>query len=88
VTRYALDGRQVLHLLNDRYDEPTDTLSPARDVRVRIPWDGGPAAAALLDLDGEREVTAKNENGTLVVEIPELAVYGVLVVTPKSATAV
>jgi hypothetical protein len=85
VTRYELGERQVLHLLNYRYDEASDTVTPARDLRVRIPWEGGAATARLLDLEGEHEVAAKSEDGTLVVEIPELAIYGVLVVTREAA---
>jgi hypothetical protein len=85
VTRYELGDRQILHLLNYRYDGPSDTVSPARDLRLRIPWEEGPAGATLIELDGERELMAKSEDGTLVVDLPELAVYGVLVIDPGSA---
>jgi hypothetical protein len=84
VTRYELGERLVLHLLNYRYDEASDTVTPARDVRLRIPWNGAPATAALIDLDGEREVMAKSEGDTLVVEIPQLAIYAVLVIARGS----
>ncbi|HET7928110.1 MAG TPA: hypothetical protein VFM40_01015, partial [Actinomycetota bacterium] len=84
-TRYELGDGQVLHLLNYRYDEASDTVTPARDLRLRIPWGAGAATATLLDLGGEHGVMAKSEDGTLVVEIPELAVYGVLVIAPGSA---
>jgi hypothetical protein len=80
VTRYALGDRQVLHLLNYRYDEATDTVSPARDLRLRIPWEGGSATPALVDLERERDLIANAEDGALVVEIPELAIYAVLVI--------
>jgi hypothetical protein len=83
-TRYELGDRQVLHLLDYRYDEASDTVTPARDLRLRIPWEEGPATATLIDLDGDREVMAKSEDGTLVVEIPELAIYGVLVIAQDS----
>jgi hypothetical protein len=79
-TRYALGDRQVLHLLNYRYDEGSDEVTPAGDIRLRIPWDRGPATATLFDLEGDREMMAMNEDGTLVVEIPELAIHGVLVI--------
>jgi hypothetical protein len=85
VTRYALGDRQVLHLLNYRYDEATDAVSPTQDLRLRVPWEGASASAALVDLEGEREVATKAEDGALVVEIPQLAIYGVLVVTPDTA---
>lgn len=85
VTRYSLGDRQILHLLNYRYDEATDTVSPTRDLRLRIPWDGGPASALLLDQGGERKLTAKSEDGPLVVELPELAMYEVLVVAATDA---
>ena len=80
VTRYALGERQVLHLLNYAYDESVDTVTPARDVRLRVPWQGGAAAARLLDLGGERVLETKNEDGTLVVEVPEIDPYAVLVI--------
>jgi hypothetical protein len=82
VTRYALGDRQVLQLLNYRYDEASDEVTPARDLRLRIPWRevSATATARLLDLDGELEVMAKREDGALIVEIPEFAVYGVLVI--------
>jgi hypothetical protein len=83
-TRYELGDRQVLHMLNYRYDEASDTVTPARDLRLRIPWEGSPATATLVDLDGERDVMAKSEDGTLIVEIPELAIYGVLVIAAGS----
>jgi len=80
VTRYALGERLVLHLLNYGYDESVDTVTPARDVRLRIPWEGGAAGARLLDLGGERALETKNEDGTLVVEVPEIDPYAVLVI--------
>ena len=84
VTRYTLGDRQVLHLLNYRYDETNDWVTPSKDLRLRIPWEGSSATASLLDLEGEREPTAKSEDGALVVEIPELAMYGVLVIAPDA----
>lgn len=87
VTRYELGGRQILHVLNYRYDEASDAVSPAKDLRLRITRDGGPASASLIDLDGERELAAKSKDGTLVVEIPELAIYGLVVVTPSPLDA-
>jgi hypothetical protein len=84
VTRYALGERLVLHLLNYAYDEASDEVTPARDLRIRIPWQAGSASATVLSLDGERELTAKVEDGVLVVDVPEIDRYAVLVVTPES----
>ena len=85
VTRYRLGDRIVLHVLNLGYDQGSDTVTPARDERLRIPWEGASASAALLDLSGEHEMTVKNEDGALVLEIPELTMYGVLVIAPDAA---
>ena len=85
VTRYALGDRQVLHLLNYGYDEASDEVTPARDLRLRIPWREGSASATLHALDGERELTAKTEDGVLVVDVPELDRYAVLVIGPDGS---
>lgn len=79
LTRYVLGGRQVLHLLDYRYDEATDAVTPIRDLRLRIPWEGAVASCTVLDPAGERELAAKVEDGALVVEVPEVDPYAVLV---------
>lgn len=85
VTRYALGDRRVLHLLNYGYNDASDEVTPTRDLRLRIPWQDGSATATLLGLGGERELSAKAEDGMLVVEVPELDRYAVLVVGPDPA---
>ena len=52
VTRYALGDRQVLHLLDYRYEEATDTVTPIRDLRLRVPWQDGDASCTMVDLAG------------------------------------
>ena len=84
VTRYALGDRQVLHLLDYRYEEATDTVTPIRDLRLRVPWQDGHASCTMVDLAGERRLPVKNEDGVLVVDVPELDPYAVLVVDPGS----
>jgi hypothetical protein len=84
VIRYALGDRQVLHLLDYRYDEATDTVAPIRDLRLRVPWQDGHASCTMVDLAGERRLPVKNEDGALVVDVPELDPYAVLVVAPVS----
>jgi hypothetical protein len=83
VTRYSAGRRQVLHVLDYRYDEATDNVTPIRDLRLRIPWSDGDASCTLFDLGGERTVAAKAEDGALVVDVPELDPYAVLVAKPE-----
>jgi hypothetical protein len=84
VTRYALGDRQVLHPLNYGYEEATDTVTPIQDLRLRVPWQGGDASCTMVDLAGERRLPVKNEDGVLVVNVPELDPYALLVVAPES----
>jgi hypothetical protein len=88
VIRYALDERQVLHLLNYRYDEATDSVAPITDLRLRVPWQDGHASCTLLDLGGARRLTARNEDGALVVDVPKLDPYAILVAAPESGEGV
>jgi hypothetical protein len=78
--RYRLDGRQVLHLLNYRYQADGDCIEPVRDLQVRVPWAGGPASATLLRLDDERTVPCRVEGDVVVLDIGELDLYAVVVV--------
>jgi hypothetical protein len=80
VIRYAVGDRQVIHLLDYRYDEATDAVTPIRDLRLRIPWPDGHASCTMVDLGGEQRLPVENEDGALVVEVPELDPYAVLVV--------
>jgi hypothetical protein len=80
VVRYNDDGRQIVHLLDYRYDEATDSVDPATELRLRIPWNGGAATCTLHDLRGEHRLDSAPEDGALVVDVPELNPYGVLVV--------
>ena len=84
VTRYALGDRQVLHLLDYRYEEATDSVTPIRDLRLRVPWQDGHASCTMVDLAGERLLPVKNEDGVLVVDVPDLDPYAVLVIAPES----
>jgi hypothetical protein len=82
VTRYRVGDRQVLHLLDYRYDEPTDTVAPVRDLRLRIPWSGGDARCTLLTPGVERPLDGRVVGATLEVEVPELDPYALLVIDP------
>jgi len=84
VIRYALGDRQLLHLLNYRYDETTDHVTPIRDLRLHVPWQGDHASCTLVDLGSERRLPIKNENGELVIDVPDLDLYALLVVAPES----
>jgi hypothetical protein len=79
VIRWVSGTEQVLHLLNYNYDEATDQVTNVADLRIRVPWPGGrPAVCRLLRPGREEPIEAKAENGDLVLRIPELDVYGLL----------
>jgi hypothetical protein len=81
VVRSIQEDRQVFHLLSYRYDEATDSVDPATDFTLRIPWDGPVTDCTLRSLAGERSLASSVENGTLLVEVPRIDPYAVLVVT-------
>jgi len=80
--RWAWGDRQVIHLLDYGYDPETDTIRPATDVRLSVPWSGGEASGRLLALDGETDVATKVEGDRLIVNVPRIDPYGVLVLEP------
>jgi hypothetical protein len=80
VIRSARDGRQILHLLNYAYDGATDTIAPAKNVRLSIPWGAAEATCTLLAPDDEQRLPGHMEDGRLVVEVPRIDPYAVLVV--------
>ena len=82
VVRSIQDGRHVFHLLNRRYDEASDSVSPVRDVRLRIPWDLPAATCRTLGPAGERPQASVVEDGRLVVGVAEIDPFVVLVVEP------
>ena len=82
VIRYVDEGRQVLHLLNHRYDENADTVTPVHDLRVRIPWKLADASCALVDIAGARQLDGVSDDGTLTVTVPTMREYAVLLVNP------
>jgi hypothetical protein len=82
VTRYRIGDRQIVHLLDYRYDPATDAVAPATELRLRIPWQGGDAACTLLTLGVEQPLDGRIVGATLEVEIPELDPYAVLVIEP------
>jgi hypothetical protein len=80
VTRWVLGTEQVLHVLNYNYDEATDQVTSVADVRIRVPWPSGRSAACSLLRPGRDEsIESAAENGDLVLRIPELDLYGLLV---------
>jgi hypothetical protein len=81
VIRHALGDRQVLHLLNYAYDATTDTITPATDVRLTIPWEGdAPATCTLLAPDWNEALPGRVVDRSLVIQIPRIDPYAVLVV--------
>ena len=84
ITRFRLGEQQVLHLLAYSYDEATDVVQPIRDLSVRIPWANSAAPECrLVDLDGERRLASRLDDGMLEVEIPHLDPYAMLIVVPS-----
>lgn len=86
VVRYVVGDRQVIHLLDYRYDEGSDEVRPIHDLRLRLPWNAGGVACSLFDLDGERTVRSAVEDLTLVIDVPTVDPYAVLVVAPEAAS--
>ncbi|MGH2539026.1 MAG: hypothetical protein ACRDGK_00730 [Actinomycetota bacterium] len=83
VIRYANDGRQVLHLLNHRYDEPSDTVAAIDDLGLRIPWRHADARCTMLVPGEERRLDTGIGDGVLTVHVPALWAYAVLVLEPS-----
>ncbi len=87
VIRREHDGRQILHLLNYAYDGETDTITPAKDVRLTLPWRGGDATCSMLTPTGELALPVTVQDDTLAVEVPEVDPYALLVLAPAAAGA-
>ena len=82
----AVGKKLILHLLNYHYDERADHVASVGDLRVRVPWPSGSEAVCTLLRPGREEpVDCSAENGDLVVRIPELDVYGLLIVREAPA---
>jgi hypothetical protein len=80
IVRSIQEGRHVLHLLSYRYDEASDTVTPVRDARLRIPWDGSGASCTVRTLAGERPVGSRIDGESVIVDVPDVDPYAVLVV--------
>jgi hypothetical protein len=77
--RWAWGDRQVVHLLDYGYDPETDTIRPAIDIGISVPWSGGVARCRLLALGGETDLATRGESDRLVVDVPRIDPYAVLV---------
>jgi hypothetical protein len=82
--RYAWGDRQVVHLLDYGYDAETDTIRPATDVRISVPWSGGDARCRLLALEGEVDLATHVEGDRLVIHVPKVDPYAVLVLEGRA----
>jgi hypothetical protein len=85
VIRWARGETQVLHLLNYDYEDETDTVTPAKDVQLTIPWAGDRPMAQLLAPNGDLALDAEITDGFVQVEVPQVDPYAVLVLTPRSS---
>jgi len=79
VIRSSRNGQQILHLLDYGYDGETDTITPAKDVVLTIPWKGTAPTCRLLAPDVDLEPTAEIVGDTLRVEVPQIDPYAALV---------
>jgi hypothetical protein len=79
VIRYENGDRQVLHLMNHRYDEPTDTVATVVDLRLRIPWRHADARCTMMVPGEESRLDTRIAEGVLSVDVPVLRAYAVLV---------
>lgn len=73
--RHVADGRHVLHLLNHRYDEATDSVTPVVDLRLRIPWRHPDATCTMLEPGDERRLDGRVGDGVLTVDVPTIEAY-------------
>jgi hypothetical protein len=78
--RYALGERQVVHLLNYAYAPETDTVTPAHDVEVSVPWSGDATSCTGIGPEGARELLCGVDGDHLVIEIPEVNLYALVVI--------
>jgi len=85
VIRSVRDGTQVLHLLDYGYDGETDTITPAKDVVLSIPWKGAAPTCRLLAPDVDLEPTAEIVGDTLRVEVPQIDPYAALVLAETAS---
>ncbi len=81
VIRYTTGDGQVLHLLNYNYDASADRVAVSRDLRVVLPWEhGAEATCTLLRPGGEQRLKCALHRGELELTIPDLDLYGLVVV--------
>ena len=74
-------NEQVLHLLNYNYDAATDEVRSVRDLTVRLPWPSSRAATCTLLRPGRAErLDCTAEFGQLAVQVPDLDIYGLMLV--------
>ena len=79
--RWTEDREQVLHLLNYDYDIASDRVRTVLGLTISLPWSSSRAASCSLLRPGQRErLDCTIGDGQLVVEVPELDVYGLMVV--------
>jgi hypothetical protein len=76
-------GTLVVHLLNRDYRADQDLVVPAKNLEVRIPSELAPAdfsGATLYGYDLKRPVKlkARLENGSVVVTVPKLGIWGLM----------
>jgi hypothetical protein len=78
--RYVRGDSQVLHLLNYDYVPDSDTVTPAKDVLIRVPWGGGVDSCTEIRPEGTRQLVWRLDGDHLVIEVPEIELYSLVVV--------
>jgi hypothetical protein len=85
---YGAGNGQVLHLLNYNYDASSDRVAVSRDLRIDLPWEPGTeATCTLLRPDGEQRLECALDNGGLTITVPDLDLYGLVVIAANDHQA-
>ncbi len=79
--------RLILNLVNYDYDVRHDSIRPAEDIRISIPYERlglpEPISVRLLspDLELPRDLVVSRESGEISFSVPQLEVWDVIVVS-------
>jgi hypothetical protein len=77
VIRYTKGDETILHFLNYDYHASDDSVRPAENLAVRVPWEGDQAPRVRwVTLEGEQSLPASCVDRILSFKIPRLGLYG------------
>lgn len=82
VSRYHNGSGTILHFINYDYDESSDSVAPARELKVQLPWSGKTQPQLRwISLDGEEQLECQRMNGELFFTVPRLDLCGLAVLS-------